>query len=174
MPPASAPTPTCPTQWSATENVAWKTDLPGRSWSSPIVWGDRVFLTAVVNSGESEAPKKGLYFGGERPEPSKAEHQWKVLCLDLATGKLAMGEDGSSRRAANAHPSQEQLRRGDARDRRRAGLRLVRQCGGVRLHARRRGGVVQTARAAQDALRLGHRGVAGLARRTLVHRQRQR
>jgi hypothetical protein len=25
-----------PTQWSATENVAWKTDLPGRSWSSPI------------------------------------------------------------------------------------------------------------------------------------------
>ena len=40
-----------PDKWSATDNVAWKTDLPGRSWSSPIVWGDRVFLTAVVNSG---------------------------------------------------------------------------------------------------------------------------
>jgi len=40
-----------PDKWSATENVAWKTDLPGRSWSSPIVWGDRVFLTAVVNLG---------------------------------------------------------------------------------------------------------------------------
>ena len=77
-----------PDHWSATENVAWKTDLPGRSWSSPIVWGDRVFLTAVVNSGESEPPKKGLYLGGNRPEPPKAEHQWKVLCLDLATGKL--------------------------------------------------------------------------------------
>lgn len=77
-----------PDKWSATENVAWKTDLPGRSWSSPIVWGDRVFLTAVMNSGESEAPKKGLYFGGERPVPSKSEHQWKVLCLDLATGKV--------------------------------------------------------------------------------------
>jgi len=77
-----------PDKWSATENVAWKTDLPGRSWSSPIVWGDRVFLTAVVNSGESEAPKKGLYFGGDRPAPSKSEHLWKVLCLDLATGKL--------------------------------------------------------------------------------------
>jgi outer membrane protein assembly factor BamB len=75
-------------KWSATENVVWKTDLPGRSWSSPIVWGDRVFLTAVVNLEASETPKKGLYFGGERPEPSKAEHQWKVLCLDLATGKL--------------------------------------------------------------------------------------
>lgn len=78
-----------PDTWSATENVAWKTELPGRSWSSPIVWGDRVFLTAVVNTGESEAPKKGLYFGGERPVPSPAEHHWKVLCLDLATGQMA-------------------------------------------------------------------------------------
>jgi outer membrane protein assembly factor BamB len=77
-----------PHKWSGTENVAWKTDLPGRSWSSPIVWGGRVFLTAVVNSGESEAPKKGLYFGGDRPVPLKSEHLWKVLCLDLATGKL--------------------------------------------------------------------------------------
>jgi outer membrane protein assembly factor BamB len=77
-----------PDKWSAAENVAWKTDLPGRSWSSPIVWGDRVFLTAVVNSGESEMPKKGLYFGGNRPEPPKSEHQWKVLCLDLPTGKV--------------------------------------------------------------------------------------
>ena len=77
-----------PDRWSATENVAWKTNLPGRSWSSPIVWGDRVFLTAVVNSGESEPPKKGLYMGGNRPEPPKSEHQWKVLCLDLATGAV--------------------------------------------------------------------------------------
>lgn len=78
---------TFPHKWSATENVAWKTDLPGRSWSSPIVWGNRIFITSVVNSVESEAPKKGLYFGGERPQP-KSEHQWKVLCLDLATGKM--------------------------------------------------------------------------------------
>ncbi len=80
--------PGLPDKWSATENVSWKTDLPGRSWSSPIVWGNRVFLTAVVNSGESEPPKKGLYFGGERPDPPKSEHQWKVMCLNLTTGKL--------------------------------------------------------------------------------------
>jgi outer membrane protein assembly factor BamB len=77
-----------PEKWSATENVAWKTDLPGRSWSSPIVWGSHIFLTAEVNEGESETPKKGLYFGGNRPEPPSSEHQWKVLCLDLATGKV--------------------------------------------------------------------------------------
>lgn len=80
--------PNQPAKWSATENVAWKTDLPGRSWSSPIVWGDKVFLTAVVNLGDSEPPKKGLYFGGNRPEPPKSEHRSKVFCLDLATGKL--------------------------------------------------------------------------------------
>ena len=80
--------PNLPDKWSTTENVAWKTDLPGRSWSSPIVWGDRVFLTTVVNTGQSEPPKKGLYLGGDRPLPPKSEHLWKVLCLDLATGKV--------------------------------------------------------------------------------------
>jgi len=79
---------TLPDKWTATENIEWKTDLPGRSWSSPIVWGDRVFITSVADAGESEAPKKGLYLGGNRPEPPKSEHQWKVFCLDLATGKI--------------------------------------------------------------------------------------
>ncbi|HLF92252.1 MAG TPA: PQQ-binding-like beta-propeller repeat protein [Planctomycetota bacterium] len=76
-----------PDKWSATENVAWKTDLPGRGWSSPVVWGGRIFLTTVVSSGESEPPKKGLYFGGDRPQPPKSSHEWWVYCLDLETGK---------------------------------------------------------------------------------------
>jgi outer membrane protein assembly factor BamB len=83
-----APSDTFPERWSATEQVAWKADVAGRSWSSPIVWGQRVFLTSVVNTGESEPPKKGLYFGGDRPEPPKSEHTWNVLCLDLATGRV--------------------------------------------------------------------------------------
>ena len=77
-----------PVSWSATSNVRWKTDLPGRGWSSPVVWGDRVFVTSVVNLGESEAPKKGLYFGGNRPEPPKSVHQWKVFCLHLDNGSI--------------------------------------------------------------------------------------
>lgn len=76
-----------PDTWSATENVAWKTDLPGRSWSSPIVWGDRVLLTAVVNLGDSQPLKKGLFLGNQA-EPPQTEHHWKVLCLELGTGKL--------------------------------------------------------------------------------------
>src|SRR6516225_8379035 len=42
-----------PDRWSATENVAWKAEIPGRGWSSPIVWGKRVFLTTVVNTGKT-------------------------------------------------------------------------------------------------------------------------
>lgn len=42
-----------PLKWTATENVAWKTAIPGESWSSPIIWGDVVFLTTTTESGKS-------------------------------------------------------------------------------------------------------------------------
>lgn len=77
-----------PDRWSATENIAWATGIPGRGWSSPVVWDHRVFLTTVVNSAASEGPKKGLYFGGDRPTPPDTVHQWKVVCLDLESGAI--------------------------------------------------------------------------------------
>ena len=79
--------PALPDKWSATENVVWKTEIPGLGWSSPIVWGNTIFLTSVVNSGETEKPKKGLYFGGER-KASADEHRWMVYAVDFKTGKL--------------------------------------------------------------------------------------
>jgi outer membrane protein assembly factor BamB len=42
-----------PLRWSESENIAWKTEIPGESWSSPIVSGGRVFLTTATDSGES-------------------------------------------------------------------------------------------------------------------------
>lgn len=42
-----------PTKWSAAENVAWKTLIPGESWSSPIVWENRVFVTTATDNGAS-------------------------------------------------------------------------------------------------------------------------
>ncbi len=45
---ASEPQPTLPDTFSPTENVAWKTDLPGPSSATPCVWGDHVFVTAAV------------------------------------------------------------------------------------------------------------------------------
>ncbi len=77
-----------PDSWSTTENVAWATELPGRGWSSPIVTGKRVFLTTAVAEGEIEAPKKGLYFGGDRSTPPDSVQLRKVFCLDLETGAI--------------------------------------------------------------------------------------
>ncbi len=77
-----------PDTWSTTDNVAWKIDIPGRGWSSPIVSGDKIFLTTVINEGKDEPPRKGLYFGGERNKPSPNIHRWTVYCIDFATGKV--------------------------------------------------------------------------------------
>jgi outer membrane protein assembly factor BamB len=75
-----------PDTWGTTKNVVWKIDVPGRGWSSPVVWGDKVFLTSVVTEGKFEDPKKGLYFGGERNKPSADTHHWMVWCFDFRTG----------------------------------------------------------------------------------------
>ncbi len=83
-----AENPNLPDQWTSTEQVLWKRDIPGRGWSSPIVWGKRVFLTTVINEGQSEEPKKGLYFGGDRLALPDTIHQWKVLCLDRDSGNV--------------------------------------------------------------------------------------
>jgi outer membrane protein assembly factor BamB len=79
--------PRLPIEWSATQNVEWKIEVPGRGWSCPIIWGNRVFLTTVVSEGQMEEPRKGLYFGGERKDVPQSTHRWLVLCYDLHTGK---------------------------------------------------------------------------------------
>jgi outer membrane protein assembly factor BamB len=76
-----------PETWNLTTNIAWKIDVPGRGWSSPVVWQDKVFLTSVVTDGKFEDAKKGLYFGGDRYTPSKDVHHWMVWCFDFKTGK---------------------------------------------------------------------------------------
>jgi len=81
-----------PDRWSATENIAWKTDLPGRGWSSPVVWGKSVFLATVVNRGVSEPPKTGLYLGGDRSQPATGIHEGWVYGLDLESGRVRWKE----------------------------------------------------------------------------------
>ena len=79
--------PSLPDTWSTTENVAWRTDVPGRGWSSPIVVGDLVVVTSVISSVEEEEARKGLYFGGERPTPT-VPHRWVVLAVDWSSGEI--------------------------------------------------------------------------------------
>jgi outer membrane protein assembly factor BamB len=79
--------PRLPESWSSTENVAWRADVPGLGWSSPIVWNDQIFITSVISSGEQTPPKPGLY-AGTLLYDSKAPHRWMVYAIDFNTGKL--------------------------------------------------------------------------------------
>jgi outer membrane protein assembly factor BamB len=82
----AADDPALPDTWSPTENVVWKTDVPGLGWSSPVVWGDHVFLTSVVNTTQQEPPKPGYYIG-DWPA-SSAPHRWMVYDIDFRTGTI--------------------------------------------------------------------------------------
>jgi outer membrane protein assembly factor BamB len=84
-----------PTEWGATKNVLWKTPIPGRGNSSPIIWGKRVFLTTAVEGAEVPGAQavKHVLEGGQvflHPDSVGAnrEHTFKVLCLDRDTGKI--------------------------------------------------------------------------------------
>ncbi|MFN0084014.1 MAG: PQQ-binding-like beta-propeller repeat protein [Blastocatellia bacterium] len=101
-----------PDTWSSTENIAWKAEIPGMGWSSPIVSGNRIFVTSVIKSGETEPVKKGLYFGGERYDIPKEEHRYAVYCVDWKTGKILWerevykGAPKSSRHLKNSYASE--------------------------------------------------------------------
>ncbi len=88
-----------PERWSETENVAWKTTLDGLGISSPIVWGDRVFVTSQQGSGVVRQGPRLMQGGnaaeaGERPlgsGPTKGDGRvtFLVNAFDKATGKRA-------------------------------------------------------------------------------------
>lgn len=101
-----------PDRWSETENVVWKTPIEGRGWSSPIVAGNRVFLTTTTREGDPEDAKPGLYFGGDRPLPADTVHEWKIVCLDLSDGHelwqhtLHRDKPKTSRHVKNSYASE--------------------------------------------------------------------
>jgi outer membrane protein assembly factor BamB len=78
-----------PASWNvpAGERVKWKTAIPGLGHSSPIVFGDLVCVTTAISGKADPELKVGLY-GDIKPVEDDSEHEWKVYCLDRATGKV--------------------------------------------------------------------------------------
>jgi outer membrane protein assembly factor BamB len=76
-----------PLEWSDTRNVSWKIEIPGRGYSSPIVWGDKLFLTTAVPTGKESAP--GESAGGRGPGGGAGveEHRFVVMAIDRLSGK---------------------------------------------------------------------------------------
>ncbi|GAB5405373.1 MAG: PQQ-binding-like beta-propeller repeat protein [Aureliella sp.] len=94
-----------PTKWSTTEHVAWSVDVPGQGWGSPIIVGNRVFVSAVLADQENTPPSAGLYLGEGVREPDKGMHHWMVYCFDLESGdKLWQQEAHAGRPVVPRHP----------------------------------------------------------------------
>src|SRR5207244_1508770 len=55
-----------PIRWSETENIRWKTGIHGKAWSSPVIWGDQIWLTTATPDG----------------------HQLFAVCVDRTTGNI--------------------------------------------------------------------------------------
>jgi outer membrane protein assembly factor BamB len=77
-----------PDTWSAAgPGLAWKTRIPGLAHSSPVVWGDQVFVTTAVSSNPAATFKPGLYGDGTASE-DRTTHRWQLLSLDKRTGRI--------------------------------------------------------------------------------------
>jgi outer membrane protein assembly factor BamB len=79
-----------PLKWSDSDHIAWKAAIPGRGHSTPVVWGDRMFLTTSVPTGKppaaaaAAAAGRRAYGGGSGPQ---AEQKLAVLAFDRKSGK---------------------------------------------------------------------------------------
>ena len=78
-----------PTTWDAEKsvNIRWKTPIPGLAHSSPVVWGDRVFITTAISSDPKSVFRHGLY-GDVDSAKDESKHTWRVYCLDKRTGRV--------------------------------------------------------------------------------------
>jgi outer membrane protein assembly factor BamB len=78
-----------PAKWDGAKgtNIKWKVRIPGLAHSSPVVWGDAVFVTTAVSSRPDATFKRGL-FGEGNASNDRSPQQWKVYSLDKKTGKV--------------------------------------------------------------------------------------
>src|SRR5688572_29936438 len=76
-----------PETWSTTQNVVWSLDVPGLGWSSPVAWGDHIFITSVISSGEVAAPQPGIY-AGTLSYNATVPHRWMLYAVDFGSGNI--------------------------------------------------------------------------------------
>lgn len=78
-----------PERWdgSTGENILWKFKVPGLGLSSPVIWGDRLFITTAVSEKDNQGLKTGM-FGNVTSVDDSSEHNWIIYCLDKKTGGI--------------------------------------------------------------------------------------
>ena len=78
-----------PERWDAEKGVGvkWKTAIPGLAHSSPVVWGERVYVTTAVSSRGGDSFRHGLYGDGDASD-DRSPQQWKLYALDRRSGRV--------------------------------------------------------------------------------------
>src|SRR5258707_25208 len=77
-----------PVEWSEKKNIRWKISLPEKAHSSPIVFGDRVFLQAAFPVGEAQKPVYDSAPGVHDSVPVTHRHQFLMLAVSRRDGKI--------------------------------------------------------------------------------------
>jgi len=80
---------TPPTEWSGEsgKNILWKTEIPGLAHSSPVIWGDKIFVTSAVPTEGEASLKVGLY-GNIQSVENEPPQSFSVYCIDRKSGKI--------------------------------------------------------------------------------------
>ena len=78
-----------PDRWNGKtgENILWRTPIPGLAHSSPVVWGQRIFVTSAVSNDPNATFRPGLYGDGDASK-DRSHHRWMIYALDKQTGKV--------------------------------------------------------------------------------------
>ncbi len=83
-------------QGESGEHIRWRTKIPGIGLSSPVVWGDRVFITTAISGAADDTFRTGLY-GDVDSVDDVSEHVWKVYALDRLSGEILWQREASRR-----------------------------------------------------------------------------
>ena len=104
-----------PAAWNGVtgENIRWKVAIPGLAHSSPIVWGDRLFVTTAISSRADATFKPGLYGEGTASE-DRTPQRWVVMAIDRARARRS-GSGPPTKGAAREAAHQGDLRERHAR-----------------------------------------------------------
>jgi outer membrane protein assembly factor BamB len=78
-----------PDRWDVKtrENILWQTPIPGLAHSSPVVWGNQIFVTSAVSSDPKASFRPGLYGDGDASK-DRSQHRWMIYAIDKRTGKI--------------------------------------------------------------------------------------
>lgn len=89
-----------PVSWTVDtgENIRWKIRIEGLGHSSPIVWGDRIFLTTAISADTDDPALETGWIGGTGdPAADTGEWTWQVLCIEASTGTTLWTKDAIKR-----------------------------------------------------------------------------